>query len=126
MRAPAWVNELAERWRDDARRRAMLWPADPLAAVLPRLADELEAEAQQFGTTSLTIRQAAEESGYSEAHLREMVREGKLPLAAPEGPYRIRRENLPLKPGTRRGATETSTAAQELRRAVRHSRNEPD
>lgn len=125
MRSPAWVSDLAERWRDDARRRAVLWPADPLAAVLPRLADELETEAQQFGTASLTIRQAAEESGYSEAHLRDLVRQGTLPLAVPDGPYRIRREDLPLKPSSR-GQTEASAAAQELRRSVLRSRDEED
>jgi hypothetical protein len=69
-------------------------------------ATELEAALAKWESELLSIRQAAVESGYSEDHLRTLVRDGALPDSRPNGSrgeMRIRRCDLPRKPGLARG-----------------------
>jgi hypothetical protein len=61
-------------------------------------ADELEAFLRTTDDMTLTIAQAAAESGYSEDHLARQIREGKIPNAGRPGAPRIRRADLPRKP----------------------------
>jgi len=122
VKAPPWVHALSERWRRVAAARADLWPGDPLAAALPQLARELEAEAERHDAEALTIREAAQESGYSQAHLRDMVRQGVLPATGTDGPVRVRRGDLPRRSVATQGQP-VSSAARELGRSVQRSRS---
>lgn len=100
---------------------------DPLAALTAKLRDEaelmrqrgLEREArleesivEEIETAlrawqheELTVQEAAEESGYSPKTLRRMVRKGRIPDSRPDASQaeiRIRRRDLPRKPGGER------------------------
>ena len=77
-----------------------------LASACARHAEELEAAWQEWQGEELTIAQASNESGYSAERLREMVRDGRLPDLRPEGsqgPIRIRRCDMPRRPGANGG-----------------------
>jgi excisionase family DNA binding protein len=74
------------------------------AAAYRRASEELEFALKEWEDELLTIEQAAEESGYSEDHLRELVRESKLPAERADGKksrIKLRRRDLPRKPGKR-------------------------
>ena len=78
--------------------------AEAQAAVLEYCADELEACWDRFAAEELTVVEAAKESGYSEEHLRRLVRDGRLTArrgARPKSHLRIRRSDLPRKPAKR-------------------------
>ena len=90
---------LAERWRTEAallRRRG----ANAQAAVMDSCAAELEEEARTYSLEALTVGQAANESGYSYGALQKMVSEGTIPNVGRKGAPRIRRGDLPKKPGS--------------------------
>ena len=95
------LRPLAEKWRDEAQRLRTL-EAHGQAAALEQAAKELEAAIGKSESYLLTVREAAVESGYSEDHLRSLVREGVLPDGRAEGSsgeIRIERRHLPRKPG---------------------------
>ncbi len=65
-------------------------------------ATELETVLTQWESEPLSIRQAVAESGYTEDHLRALVRAGDIPDSrrpGSRGEIRIRRCDLPRKPG---------------------------
>ena len=69
-------------------------------------AAELETVLAEWESKPLSIRQAAVECGYTEDHLRALVREGAIPNSrrtGSQGEIRIRRCDLPRKPGLARG-----------------------
>ena len=68
--------------------------------ALEACAAELEAALRQRDETTLTLTDAASESGYSADHLGRLVREGKIPNAGRPGAPRIARRLLPLKEKT--------------------------
>lgn len=80
----------------------------------PRQAEALESAADDFAEAlrnyraeELTVAEAAEESGYCQKSLRRMVREGRIPdsrTPGSQGEIRIRRRDLPRKPGAERNA----------------------
>jgi excisionase family DNA binding protein len=75
--------------------------ADAQARALESCAEDLEAALRGWTTEELTIAEAAEESGYSADHLRELVRTGHLPDQRPQGSkgrMRISRSDLPRRP----------------------------
>jgi len=85
------------RWRelaDDQRRLG----AATQAAVLEWCASDLEAGLDAWRLEGLTVARAAEESGYSESHLRALLSQGGLRNAGGDGSPRIRRADLPAKP----------------------------
>jgi len=94
------LGALAQLWREEAsvlRRRGASVQAD----VLEQVANELETRVEAWATQDLSVAEAAIESGYSEDHLRELVRKGRLPDTRPvgsEGRILIRRCDLPRKP----------------------------
>ena len=63
--------------------------------------EELEEYARRRGEEKLTLDKAAEESGYTADHLSRLVRDGTVPNAGEPGSPRIRRADLPRKPGHR-------------------------
>lgn len=99
----AALSTLAEQWRSDAhvlQRRG----AGVQAVVLEGCADELDSALSAWQNEALTLKLAAEESGYTEESLRRMVREGTLPAQRNSGRrshIRVRRSDLPKKPRQR-------------------------
>ena len=102
------VYELATGWRADAatlRRRG----AGAQADVLESVSVELEQRLDEWATQALSVSEAAVESNYSEDHLRELVRTGRLPDNRPpgsEGRITIRRCDLPRKPTAEQSSVE--------------------
>ena len=87
-----WLSEAEtlERYRDER------------GAHLCRLhAQELEEAERTAGEELLTLAQASEVSGYSQDHLRHLITAGTIPNAGEKGRPRIRRADLPMKPGPR-------------------------
>ena len=58
-------------------------------------AEDVLREADQWLNEPLTLREAAETSGYSYASLQSLVRSGELPNAGEKGRPRVRRRDLP-------------------------------
>ena len=90
------LRQLAENWRSEAERLRQLEAAGQ-AAAFEQLANELEATLATWETSSLTIREAADCSGYTEDHLRRLVRKGHIPNAGRKNSPRIARRHLPAK-----------------------------
>lgn len=93
------LRRLSDEWREEAemlRRRG----ADAQATALESAADDLEQAWKAWRQELLTVEQAASASGYSEAHIRRLLREGKIPNAGEEHHPRVRRADLPKKPGS--------------------------
>jgi hypothetical protein len=89
---------LTARWRADAgilRHRGAAVQAD----VLESCAAELEDEGRLFSLEALTLEQAAEESRFSYSALQKMVSDGTIPNVGKKGAPRVRRGDLPKKPG---------------------------
>ena len=95
------VSRVTARWRSEAEilhRRG----ADEQAAVLKSCASELEEQARLFSLEEMTLGEAEQESGYSYSALEKMVRCSRVPNAGSLGNPRIRRGDLPRKPGSDR------------------------
>ena len=91
--------DLVSRWRaevDVLRKRG----ADGQAAAVESCADELEQAVVEANLESLTLDQAAEESGYSKSHLSRLMAADRLPNAGRRNAPRIKRGDLPRKPET--------------------------
>ncbi len=96
--------DLPQTWREQAKHLRQLG-AEGQACTLEWCAEELEAAWRAWELEELTIAQAAAESGYSEDHLRELVREEKIPARrrnGSQGEILIRRCDSPRKPGAQR------------------------
>jgi hypothetical protein len=88
--------ELPATWRSRADE---LRPYAPAAAeAFARAADELAAAMAEAADTPLTLAEAAEESGYSERRLRELLAAGDVPNAGRKHRPRVRRGDLPRRP----------------------------
>lgn len=98
------LEELVARLREEAemlRRRGLKREAKLEDSIVEEIESALRAHAQE----ELDLHEAAAESGYSRKRLRELVREGKIPDVRPDGSagtIRIRRCDLPRKPGSDR------------------------
>ena len=92
---------LAGLWRE---RATMLRQhgADAAAMTLEVAAGELESSLRAAADTALTLADAARESGFSVDHVRHLVASGTIPNAGRKGSPRVRRQDLPAKPGARR------------------------
>lgn len=92
------VSALVTQWRTEAKlleRRG----AVSQAAVLLSCAQELEVGIRQLDDEVLTLTAAARETGFSREHLGRLVRNGTIPNAGRPNAPRIRRGDLPRKPG---------------------------
>lgn len=90
---------LAARWRADAevlRRRGCA----EAACLLESCAGELEDCGALVQDEHLPLAAAARESGYSVPHLRRLIAQGRLAAVPSQGPTRVRRGDLPRKPGS--------------------------
>jgi hypothetical protein len=87
---------LADRWRAEAavlRQRGAVLQAE----CLETCACDMETILTQTELESLTVADAARESGFSASQLRRLVRAGVLPHAEDSGVTRVRRGDLPRK-----------------------------
>lgn len=97
MRAE-FVAAAAAIWRLRAEEERQLG-AEAQARTLEWCADQLETRAREWEDEKLTLEAAADESGYSRDHLSRLIAEEVLPNAGKKHAPRIRRRDLPRKPG---------------------------
>ncbi len=81
------------RWAEALRR----YGGERPAAALEACAAELETALRDRDETTLSLTEAAKESGYSADHLGRLVRDGKIPNAGRPGAPGIARVHLPRK-----------------------------
>ena len=92
----ASVEGLPADWRRQAKALRRYGGETP-AVALDRCADDLETTLRERDETTLSLVEAARESGYTADHLGRLVREGKIPNAGRPGAPRIARTDLPRK-----------------------------
>lgn len=88
---------LIARWREDSA-TLHLYGDERGAHVCQLHAEQVEAAVRKWREEVLTLRQAAEESGYSEDRLGKLISKGEIPNAGRKHAPRLRRADLPLKP----------------------------
>jgi len=93
---PASVEGLPADWRGKAKALRRYGGETP-ALALERCADDLDATLAERDETTLSLVEAARESGYSRDHLGRLVRDGKIPNAGRPNAPRIARRHLPRK-----------------------------
>lgn len=90
---------LPDEWRARAEQMRRWGAGAEVAHVWELAAEELASAIREAGDEPLTLDEAARESGYSKRRLREMVAEGRVPNAGRKNAPRIRRADLPRRPG---------------------------
>ncbi len=93
---PASVEGLPADWRRKAKTLRRYGGETPAVAI-ERCADDLDATLRERDETTLSLVEAARESGYSRDHLGRLVRDGKIPNAGRPNAPRIARRHLPRK-----------------------------
>lgn len=93
---PGGLRDLLARWRRDADVLA-LYGVDHLARLCKQHAAEIEAALRAKGDESLSLAEAARESGYSTDHLRHLVAAGTIPNVGRRHRPQVRRADLPRK-----------------------------
>ena len=93
------LTALADRWKAEADTAEQRYGDDRVAHLLRLLAAELEEAVRATHDDPLTLDEAASLSGYSSGHLRHLVADQAIPNAGRKGAPRIRRGDLPIKPG---------------------------
>lgn len=86
-------------WRTRASELRLWAAAEGAACALERAAAELERALQHRADEVLTLGEAAEASGYSADHLGRLLRQGTLRNVGRTHAPRVRREDVPQKPG---------------------------
>jgi hypothetical protein len=111
--------------KDAATLRA--YGAEGQALAIERCVTTMRGAMHRADEELLTLEHAARESGYSAEHLGREVREGRIPNAGRKGAPRIRRADLPRKPGTiltpRLGAATIGGARRRIARTVVNSQH---
>jgi len=97
-----------KKWEADAATMEQYSDARGAAVCRLHLAEFKEAVRAEDEHT-LTLSEAALESGYSESHLRHRISDGEIQNAGRKGSPRIRRGDLPKKMRRRRSPDGTST-----------------
>lgn len=90
------IADLRGRWDSRARE---LEPYAPAAAEAFRTAATELSDAISATGESVTLREAHEIGGYSIDHLQRIVKSGSIPNVGTKGRIRIRRSDVPVKPG---------------------------
>ena len=96
MTGRASVETLPVTWRTQAK-ALRRYGGDTPAVALESCAAELEATLRKRDETTLSLTEAARESGYSADHLGRLVRDGRIPNTGRPGAPRIARRHLPRK-----------------------------
>lgn len=92
------LHDLAGSWKEEAtllRRRG----APRQAEALESAAEDLEERLEEWAMETLTVAEAVEESGYSKSQLYSLLSDDKLENVGEKGAPRVRRGDLPRKPG---------------------------
>ncbi len=92
------LTELTRTWRREAE-VFRSYGEDRLATACEKHAEELEAAAGARRIEAVTLEEAAEAGGYSYSHLQHLVAEGEIENVGESGAPRIRRCDVPRKPG---------------------------
>ena len=87
-------DELTNRWRKEAEQYEADGALVHGGRLLCRVADELE----DFLRRTVNVSDAAALTGYSEAHLRELAREGRVPAVKQRDEWRFVTADLPARP----------------------------
>ena len=119
------MSEFIRLFSHELHRRAELLRshgAAEAAATCERVAEDLEDQFNQWWQSELSITEASEESGYSRAHLRDMVGCGAIAGAKSGGQLTIRRCDLPQRP---RNLTDQTSALGEALVRVRNNCRDP-
>jgi hypothetical protein len=94
------LKDLAARWLEEAETLDRY--RDERGGSLCRmLAAELQAALANHEREVLTLAQASQVSGYTADHLRHLISEGAIPNAGIKGSPRVKRGDVPMKPGER-------------------------
>lgn len=94
------VEKLISRWqRRSARLREWTGGDERAATIWEKATQELEETLRDAENEVLNLQQAAELSGYSAGHLSRLIRRGDIPNAGRKYSPKIRRRDLPTKPG---------------------------
>jgi len=102
----ARLTDLAESWTAEAQIVAKRGLGTQ-AVLIESFADELLRAIELAQLESLSLKDAARESGLSQSTLRRAIRVGRITNAGGEGQYRIRRRDLPRKaPNESRAVTD--------------------
>ena len=88
------------RWEARAEAMARLGALVSGAALIGEILADYESANAGRSDEILTLAQAADESGYSTDHLRLLIRQAKIPNAGRHRSPRIRRRDIPRKPGS--------------------------
>ena len=92
--------DLPQAWCEQAKHLRQLG-AEGQACTFEHCAKQLEGAFSSYADEKLTVAEAAVATGYSEDSLRNLLRKGTIPNAGRPNAPRIRRADLPLKPGHR-------------------------
>jgi hypothetical protein len=111
---------LPDAWRDRAEQLRRWARAEGAAVAWEAAAAELEASLRAAEDEALTLAEAVAESRYSDRRLREMIAEGLIPNAGRKHAPRIRRADLPRRPG--RTSTATYDATEDAARLMLRKR----
>jgi hypothetical protein len=90
--------DLIRRLHDDASVLAR-YEDTRMASACQAIADEIQAALADHEESAVSLRQAAELGGYTPEHLGRLIREGKIENAGRKNAPRIRRRDVPVKPG---------------------------
>lgn len=93
--------EFTARWSSEAKAMAHLGALVNGAALLTDILADFQSVISGQSDEILTLAQASKESGYSPDHLRLLIRQAKIPNAGQRRKPRIRRRDIPRKPGSR-------------------------
>jgi len=100
------LEALAERWKSEAETVERRYADNASARLLRTVAAELVEVLREEADELLTLAEAAEVSGYASDTLRHRLSNGSIPNAGVSGKPRIRRGDLPTKPGANMNADE--------------------
>lgn len=116
------VVALTEKWKEEARvlcRRGDVRGGQLLTDVARELAEAIRTDQEQ----PLTLKEAADFSGYSADHLGRLIREGKLTNVGREGAPRVRRHEVPRKQRLAARTASSATQSDHLHTLVRDIAN---
>lgn len=105
---------LLDRWRSEAE-TLRRYGAEGRAEAAEGHAEELEQALVCRRLEPLTVAEAADLGGYSESRLRSLLSEGEIQNVGRPGAPRIRRCDVPKKPGGGPGGESRSVAERALR-----------
>lgn len=109
------LTELAASWREEAEHLRERYGLEEMASLCRVHAAELDEAIRDVMEEELTLAEAAEESGYSDRRLRQLVAKGSLPNAGEKGRPRLRRGDLPRKPRKDPGAFDADAEVRRIR-----------